>query len=109
VQDDDRDWLRQRRSPAAARHVPGRPGSVEGRLHRTAHVRLGGVQAAFAVTAGTIEVVEPTSASSVGLSVDPTFTSDKTRRNTHAKSKALLDVEQYPEISFRSTPSTRTL
>lgn len=71
---------------------------------------LGGVQAAFAVTAGTIEVVEPTSASSVGLSVDPTtFTSDKTRRNTHAKSKALLDVEQYPEISFRSTPSTRTL
>ena len=57
---------------------------------------LGGVQATFAVAAGAIEVAEPTSASSVRLSVDPaTFTSDKT--------KALLDVEQYPEISFRST------
>jgi polyisoprenoid-binding protein YceI len=65
---------------------------------------LGGVQATFAVAAGAIEVAEPTSASSVRLSVDPaTFTSDKTRRDKQVKSKALLDVEQYPEISFRST------
>lgn len=65
---------------------------------------LGGVQATFAVAAGAIEVGEPTSGSSVRLSVDPaTFTSDKTRRDKHVKSKALLDVEQYPEISFRST------
>lgn len=65
---------------------------------------LGAVQATFAVAAGAIEVVEPTSASEVRLSVDPpTCTSDKTRRDKHVKSKALLDVEQYPEISFRST------
>lgn len=65
---------------------------------------LGAVQATFAVAAGAIEVAEPTSASEVRLSVDPaTFTSDKTRRDKHVKSKVLLDVEQYPEISFRST------
>lgn len=65
---------------------------------------LGGVKATFAVASGVIEVAEPTSASQVRLSVDPaTFTSDNPRRDTHVKSKALLDVEQYPEISFRST------
>lgn len=65
---------------------------------------LGAVQATFAVAAGAIEVAEPTSSSEVRLSVDPaTFTSDKTRRDKHVKSKALLDIEQYPEISFRST------
>ncbi len=65
---------------------------------------LGGVLASFAVASGTIEVTDPTSASSVRLSIDPaTFTSDKTRRDEHVKSKALLDVENYPQISFRST------
>ncbi|MEO8095359.1 MAG: YceI family protein [Pseudolysinimonas sp.] len=65
---------------------------------------LGAVQATFDVVSGSIEVAESTSASVVRLSVDPaTFTSDKPRRDEHVKSKALLDVEQYPEISFRST------
>lgn len=65
---------------------------------------LGAVRATFAVAAGTLEVAEPASGSSVQLTVDPaTFTSDKTRRDLHVRSKALLDVEQYPEISFHST------
>ena len=65
---------------------------------------LGGVQATFDVTAGAIEVAEPATESLAQLSVDPaTFTSDKSRRDTHVKSKALLDVERYPEISFSST------
>ncbi len=65
---------------------------------------LGAVHATFGVVSGTIEVAEPISASQVRLSVDPaTFTSDKTRRDEHVKSKALLDVGRYPEISFRST------
>ncbi len=64
---------------------------------------LGAVQATFVVSAGAITVAESSSASEVRLSVDPaTFTSDKARRDKHVKSKALLDVEQYPEITFRS-------
>ncbi len=71
---------------------------------------LGAVQATFAVGSGAIEVAEPTSASEVPLRVDPaTLTSDKTRRDEHVKSKVLLEVEQYPEISFRSTAAARTV
>ncbi len=64
---------------------------------------LGDVRATFAVTAGIIGVADPATASWAQLSVDPaSFTSDKTRRDSHVKSKALLDVEHYPQISFRS-------
>jgi polyisoprenoid-binding protein YceI len=65
---------------------------------------LGGVQATFAIADGAIEVADPATASSVRLEVDAaSFTSDTPRRDRHVASKALLDVERHPRITFRST------
>jgi polyisoprenoid-binding protein YceI len=65
---------------------------------------LGGVEAALTLAAGTIVVADPTTDSTVELTLDPaSFTSDKARRDRHVKSQSLLHVEQYPEIVFRST------
>lgn len=64
---------------------------------------LGGVQATFQLNDGTITVADPVTASSIELIVDPaSFTSDKTRRDVHVRSRSLLDVEAHPEITFRS-------
>jgi polyisoprenoid-binding protein YceI len=65
---------------------------------------FGGVEASLTLTAGTIVVADPTTESTVELTIDPaSFTSDKARRDRHVKSQSLLHVEQYREIVFRST------
>jgi polyisoprenoid-binding protein YceI len=69
---------------------------------RTAHAfGLGPVHGTFAVCEGVIVVGDQ---SRVTVSLDPaSFTTDNPRRDKQIRSKAFLDVQRYPSMSFAST------
>lgn len=77
---------------------------------RTAHAfGLGPVHGTVAVREGVVVLGDRYS---VTVSLDPaSFTTDKPRRDEHVRSKAFLDVQRYPSISFASTgvPAGRTV
>jgi polyisoprenoid-binding protein YceI len=65
---------------------------------------LGTVHAAFSVTSGDLEVADPVTNSKVSVIVDAaSFTSDSAKRDRDVKSKGLLNVATYPEITFTSS------
>jgi polyisoprenoid-binding protein YceI len=65
---------------------------------------LGTVHATFSVTSGDLEVTDPLTRSRVTVTVDAaSFTSNSAKRDKDVKSKGLLDVATYPEITFTSS------
>lgn len=84
------------------------PGQSSVAFHGRHMFGLGPVHAAFSVVTGQVTVSDPPESSSVDVTVDASsFRSDKTRRDEHVRSAALLDVERYPEITFQSTSLRR--
>lgn len=62
---------------------------------------LGTVHATFGIEDGQIEVAEPTDASSATVVVDAaSFRSNSARRDKDVRSSGLLDVSNYPKITF---------
>ena len=65
---------------------------------------LGKVVGTFAIDGGSVTVAEEAADSSVSATASAaSFATDKERRDEHVKSSALLDVDRFPEIAFRST------
>ena len=65
---------------------------------------LGTVHATFAITSGEVQVADPFIESRAVVSVDAaSFTSNSAKRDTDVKSPSLLNVADYPEITFRSS------
>ena len=71
---------------------------------RTRHLfGLAPVRGSFAIRAGTIDVAEPFTGSSVYAQIDPaSFRTGNGQRDNNVRSERLLDVGRYPVITFRS-------
>ena len=64
---------------------------------------LGTVQATFSVREGDLSIGDATGTLRTRVTVDAaSFSSDSTRRDRDVRSAGLLDVEQYPDITFVS-------
>ena len=64
---------------------------------------LAPVRGSFAIRAGTVEVAEPPAGSTVYVRIDPaSFRTGNGQRDDKVRSERLLDVIQYPVITFRS-------
>jgi polyisoprenoid-binding protein YceI len=64
---------------------------------------LGTVHATFSIRDGDLHVADPVTASSATVTVDAgSFSSSSARRDRDVRSKGLLDVATYPEITFAS-------
>ena len=65
---------------------------------------LSRVRGRFTGFGGAITIAEPLSRSSVGVTIDAaSVDTHNADRDAHLRSPDFLDVERYPEISFRST------
>jgi polyisoprenoid-binding protein YceI len=65
---------------------------------------LGTVHAEFTVNSGELQVSDPPSASTVTVSVNAaSFTSGNAKRDKDVAAAGLLDVANYPDITFAST------
>ena len=95
-------------SPAApAAPEPGRheiDTSCSAVTFRTRHLfGLAPVRGSFAIRAGTIDVAEPFTGSSVYAQIDPaSFRTGNGQRDNNVRSERLLDAGRYPVITFRS-------
>ena len=95
-------------SPAApAAPEPGRyeiDTSCSAVTFRTRHLfGLAPVRGSFAIRAGTIDLAEPFTGSSVYAQIDPaSFRTGNGQRDNNVRSERLLDVGRYPVITFRS-------
>jgi polyisoprenoid-binding protein YceI len=68
------------------------------------HLVVSKVRGRFASFAGTVEVAEPITASSVDVTIDAeSIVTNDAQRDAHLTSADFLDVEQYPTLRFRST------
>lgn len=64
---------------------------------------LGTAKAQLQLREGEIRIADPvTDSTSYAVISAASFASDKKRRDTHVTSAALLDVENFPDITFRS-------
>jgi polyisoprenoid-binding protein YceI len=68
------------------------------------HLMVSKVRGKFTEVSGTIHIAEDATESSVEVRIDPASveTGDE-QRDAHLRSPDFLDVERYPEITFRST------
>lgn len=65
---------------------------------------LGTVHATFRINSGQFNISNPTTASTVTVSIDAnSFTSGNTQRDKDVRSAALLDTAAYPEVIFASS------
>ena len=71
---------------------------------RTRHLfGLAPVRGSFRIRAGTIDVAEPLTDSSVYVQIDPaSFRTGNGQRDSNVRSEGLLDADRYPVITFRS-------
>ena len=68
------------------------------------HLGLAKVRGGFEVRSGTIVIAEDPTQSSVEAVIDASsFNTGTADRDAHVRSADFLDVEQYPDITFRST------
>ena len=68
------------------------------------HAMVTKVRGSFSEFTGTAHIGEDATASSTTLTIQATsFTTNQEQRDTHVKSTDFLNVEEYPEITFRST------
>jgi polyisoprenoid-binding protein YceI len=62
---------------------------------------LGTVHATFRIHSGRIQIADPSTASTVNVSIDAgSFASGSARRDKDVRATALLDTATYPEITF---------
>lgn len=72
------------------------------------HLGMSRIHGRLKAFSGQIQVADPLENSSVGVVVDPRgVDSDDVDRDTHLRSPDFLDVEAYPEITFKSDGLTR--
>ncbi len=65
---------------------------------------LGTVHATFRINSGQFHIADPTTASSVTVSIDAnSFTSGNAKRDQDVRAAGLLDTATYPEIAFASS------
>jgi polyisoprenoid-binding protein YceI len=71
---------------------------------RTRHLfGLAPVRGSFAIRAGTVNITEPLTDSSIHAEIDPaSFRTDNEQRDSNVRSPRLLDADRYPVITFRS-------
>lgn len=68
------------------------------------HLVVSKVRGRFGAFSGTIEVAEPIEASTVDVSIESaSISTGDADRDGHVKSRDFLDVETYPQLTFRST------
>ena len=67
------------------------------------HLGLSKVRGGFGAFAGTVTISEDPTASEVVVEIDAaSFTTGAEDRDAHVRSADFLDVEQYPQLTFRS-------
>jgi polyisoprenoid-binding protein YceI len=70
---------------------------------------MGSVHATFSIRAGQLRVCEPLATSTVTVTVDATsFSSANARRDKDVRSAGLLDVANFPDITFASDSLRQT-
>lgn len=68
------------------------------------HLVVSKVRGRFTSFSGTIEVADPIDTSRVEVSIDAaSITTNDEQRDGHVRSADFLDVETYPQLTFRST------
>ena len=68
------------------------------------HLGLSKVRGGFAISSGTVEIAEDPTQSRVEATLDAaSFDTGAADRDAHVKSADFLDVERFPNLTFRST------
>jgi polyisoprenoid-binding protein YceI len=68
------------------------------------HLGLSKVRGGFAITSGTVEIADDPAQSRVEAVLDAaSFSTGAADRDAHVKGGDFLDVEQFPQLTFRST------
>jgi polyisoprenoid-binding protein YceI len=68
------------------------------------HLMISKVRGGFGAFSGDVTVAEPLEASSVEVSIDTaSFSSGDENRDAHVRGEDFLDVERFPQITFKGT------